>query len=345
MMRAVRGRVSLDIPPVLQTAAAVWAALVGAVIGSFLNVVIARVPQGMSVVHPPSRCPRCGAGIRWYDNVPVLSWLLLRGRCRRCRAPISPRYPAVEALGAIAGLVAFQRHGLSLSAVAELGLVAVLLSLAFIDSETWTLPYELTVPLLAFGQGASAFGLTAAPSPRSSALGALVGWFAFAAVAWAAARAFRKEALGQGDVWLLSGIGAWLGAGALLPVVLLASTQGALVGGLIVLRRRRASPPADPAGAGGPGPDPAPPPALEAAPGPAPASPTDPAMPPEPVTAPAPAAEAGTQEPPRAERGEEDWVPSENAVPFGPFLAIAALEWLYFSAPLAGLIPVLRPFL
>ena len=99
--------------------AAAWAACLGAVVGSFLNVVIARLPRGESVVRPRSRCPRCGAAIAWYDNVPVLSWILLRARCRACRAPISWRYPLVEALAAGAALAAFFRHGLGAAFAAE----------------------------------------------------------------------------------------------------------------------------------------------------------------------------------------------------------------------------------
>ncbi len=285
-----------DVPPYLAIA---WWTLLGAVVGSFLNVVIARLPRGESVVHPRSRCPRCAAPIAWYDNVPVLSWLLLRARCRGCGAPISWRYPLVELLGGCAGALAAHRHGISPAAAAELALVATLLALAFIDIDTWLLPHPLTWPLMVAGQAAAAFGLTAA-SPRSSALGLLVGVAAFTAVAEVGQRVFHREAMGYGDVWLLGGLGAWLGLGALLPVVLLASLQGAVAGGLLIL-----------AGRGQPGATPEPPPAGQAG---------------------APAAE------------DEDWVPPRHAVPFGPFLALAALEWLYLAPLIARAFPPLAFF-
>jgi leader peptidase (prepilin peptidase)/N-methyltransferase len=295
-----------DIPPLLTTA---WGALFGAVVGSFLNVVIARVPAGESVVHPRSRCPRCKSPIAWYDNVPVLSWVLLRGRCRRCSERISWRYPLVELLGGAAGALAAIRAGPTPQALAELCLVATLLALAFVDVDTWLLPHVLTWPLMVAGQAAAALGLVRA-SPRASALGLAVGIAAFTLVAEVGRRAFRREAMGYGDVWLLGGIGAWLGVGALLPVVLLASLQGAVVGILLVLL-----------GKGQPGPSPAALAGTEASPG----------------------AEASSPRPSPPQQ-DDDWVPPRNAVPFGPFLALAALEWLYLSDLLARAIPALQLF-
>ena len=286
----------------LQLLSAIWATALGAVIGSFLNVVIARVPAGESIVAPGSRCPRCRAPIRWYDNVPIVSWLLLRARCRRCRAPISIRYPLVEALVAALALVAFLRHGLGLAALAELVFSAFLVALAFIDLDTWLLPHALTWPLIALGLGAAAAGIASAPSLGRSALGAAIGFGAFAAVSLGARLVLRKDALGFGDVWLLAGIGAWLGSGALLPVVMLASIQGSVVGIALLLLGR-----------GEPGP-------AEAAPAPEGAK--------------------------RAEGAgaDDDWVPPRHAVPFGPFLAAGALEWLFLAGPLAAIFPVLELF-
>ncbi len=288
-----------------------WVVFLGAVVGSFLNVVIARLPAGESIVTPRSRCPGCKAPIAWYDNVPVLSFLLLRGRCRHCGTGISLRYPAVELLGAAAAFLAWRRHGLSPEAAAELAFVATLVALAFIDLSTWLLPHALTWPLLAAGLAASALRLSAAPSLRSSAAGAAAGFAAFALVAWIGGRLAKREALGFGDVWLLAALGAWLGAGALLPVVLLSSVQGSVVGiALVVLGRSQKGPPPRPA---------APPAGTEEK-----------------------AAPAGAEEP----HGEEDanWVPPRNAVPFGPFLVAGALEWLYLAAPLASLAPPLDAF-
>ncbi|HEY6098411.1 MAG TPA: prepilin peptidase [Anaeromyxobacter sp.] len=298
--------------------AAAWVVCLGAVLGSFLNVIIARVPRGESIVRPRSRCPRCGAAIAWYDNVPVLSFVLLRARCRACRAPIAVRYPLVEALVAAAAWGAWSRHGLGGAFAAELAFVAILVALAFIDADTWLLPHALTWPLLALGVVASALGLSPA-TPVSSLAGAAAGFAAFATVAWVGQKVFKKEALGFGDVWLLAGIGAWLGVRALLPVVLLASLQGSITGIVLLLLGR-----------GAPGRIPAKPDAASAVEPGAPAA----AGPGTPAAAPSAA-------PPAA---EDDWVPPRHAVPFGPFLALGAIEWLYFADAIAGLVPPLRTF-
>jgi leader peptidase (prepilin peptidase)/N-methyltransferase len=273
----------------LAIAIAAWVAVLGAVVGSFLNVVIARVPAGESIVRPRSRCPACRAEIAWYDNVPVVSWILLRGRCRRCGARISPRYPAVELLGAAAALLAWQRHGLSAAAAVELAFVAILLALAFIDLDCWELPYELTRPLIALGLVGSALSLTAAPGIRSSAIGAAAGFAVFWLVMKLGPLLAKREAMGVGDVWLVAGLGAYLGAPALLPVVMLASIQGSVVG-LALMALGRAQP----------GPD------------------------------------------PQRPLAQDDWVPPKNGVPFGPFLVLGALEWLFLSGPLASLVPALE---
>ena len=294
----------IDLRALLHWTAMGWAFAFGAVVGSFLNVVVARVPAGESIVHPRSRCPACRTPIAWHDNVPVLSWMLLRGRCRACRAGISFRYPLVEVLGGSAALIAVLRHGLSLAALAEFGFAAMLLALSFIDLDTWLLPHVMTVPLLVAGVGLSALGLTAAPSFLASLAGAAAGWLSFAAVSLIGEKVLKKEALGFGDVWLLGGIGGWVGVGGLLPVVLLASVQGTVIGlGLIV------------AGRGQPGPVPG------SGPGP-----------------------AAVEQEGAAPVADADWVPPRNAVPFGPFLAAGALEWLWLQGWLAQAIPALSIF-
>ncbi len=275
----------------LRIAIGAWVIVVGAAVGSFLNVVIARVPQGESVVRPRSRCPACKAPIAWYDNLPVLSWMLLRGRCRRCGARISFRYVAVELLGAGAAWLAWRRHGLSAGAAVEFAFLAFLLALAAIDLERWELPHELTRPLLVLGLAGSGLSLTAAPGFRSSALGAAVGFAGFWLVMRVGALLAKKEAMGVGDVWLLAGLGAYLGVAALLPVVMLASIQGSVVGIALVL-----------VGKSQPGPDPGLPPAGD------------------------------------------DWVPPRHGVPFGQFLALGAVEWLFLAAPLSALVPALELF-
>jgi leader peptidase (prepilin peptidase)/N-methyltransferase len=272
-----------------------WAALLGATVGSFLNVVIARVPAGQSVVHPRSRCPRCQAPIAWYDNLPVLSWLWLRGRCRGCALPISLRYPLVELGGGALAWLALERHGFTPAALLEFTFTALLLALAAIDLDTWLLPNVLTWPLIALGLAAGGLGLSAAPSWQEAAWGAGLGFAAFWLVSVIGARVAGKEALGFGDVWLLAGLGSWLGARALLPVTLLASTQGAVVGLLLIV-----------AGRSQPGP------------------------------------EGGGI--PAAGGDDDGWVPPRHAVPFGPFLVVGALEWLWVGDRLARAVPLLEVF-
>jgi leader peptidase (prepilin peptidase)/N-methyltransferase len=301
----------LELPPSLAPFAAAWCALVGAAVGSFLNVVVGRLPAGESIVSPGSRCPRCKTPIRWYDNVPVVSWVLLRARCRSCGCRISVRYPIVEALGAGFALIAFARHGLSLAGVAELTLTMMLLALALIDLDTWLLPHALTWPLLALGLLLAAPGITSAETFRSAALGAGIGFASFGLVSWGGEKLLKKEALGFGDVWLLAAIGAWLGVGALLPVVLLASLQGSVVGITLLLL-----------GKGTPGPT-----IQDAAGGEAPGG-----------------EEGAEGAPPAPVASEDDWVPPKHAVPFGPFLVAGALEWLWLGGLLARWIPTLSVF-
>ena len=204
------------------------AAAYGLVLGSFLNVVIHRVPREMSLVRPRSHCPHCGAPVRWYDNVPLLSYLALGGRCRGCRAPISPRYPLVElACGALlAACVA--RFGVTVSAAAAVVLVLLLLPLAAIDLEHHLLPDVLTLPGIAAGL---AFAAAGALAPlRDAVIGAAVG----AAVPYLVIVAYRvargAEGMGLGDVKLLAMVGAFLGWRGALLTLGLGSCAGAVVG-------------------------------------------------------------------------------------------------------------------
>lgn len=213
------------------------AVLFGLVVGSFANVLIHRLPREQSVTFPPSACPACGARILARDNLPVLGWLLLRGRCRACKAPISPRYPLVEAghallWGATAALLGPTPRGFF-----ALYLVTVLLALALIDLEHQLLPDLLTLPSLAL-----ALGLSLVPGwpipPLEAFAAALGGWALMAGVAWAAERHYGEEALGQGDWKLTALLGAALGWRGCLLSVLLGSLSGAAVGGVLIALRR-----------------------------------------------------------------------------------------------------------
>jgi len=209
--------------------------LLGLLFGSFANVLVHRLPRGESIVFPGSRCPHCAHAIAWYDNIPVFSWLWLRGRCRHCDAPVAWRYPLLEAgLGLLWAGLAWH-----FSLTPELGM-ALLLSfllwvLTWIDLETGLLPNALTFPGMAAGLlFAFAYG-----DFTASLLGALAGY----AVFWLVARLFLlltgREGLGQGDFKLLAMLGAFLGWQALPFVVFLSSFVGAVIGGLFLLLSRK----------------------------------------------------------------------------------------------------------
>ena len=213
--------------------------LLGLVVGSFTNVLIARIPAGESIAWPGSRCPKCHHPVGWRDNVPVLSWLLLRGRCRWCRLPISVRYPVVELLSALLYLAAYRKFGLSwLLFVRDLPFLTGLLAITFIDLDHRIIPNRLSLGLLVLGLGTAHWvpGLGLA----EAATGAAAGFLGFYFLAVGYARATGKMGLGGGDVKLLAAIGAFLGAWGVLGTVLVSSVVGSLVGigwGLLSGRR------------------------------------------------------------------------------------------------------------
>jgi leader peptidase (prepilin peptidase) / N-methyltransferase len=250
-------------------------ALLGLLVGSFLNVVIHRLPlmlerqwwgdvahqladnesfkrvfaaaapqalaqaggtvtksiEGLaplSLAHPASRCPACGHGIRWFENIPIASWLVLRGRCSACGAAISWRYPAVEALTALLFAAVAWRFGAQPVALLWCAVVALLVTLSAIDWDTTVLPDALTLPLLWAGLVAAALGWTV--TLPAAVAGAAVGYLSLWSVYWLFKLTTGKEGMGFGDFKLLAAIGAWLGWQAVLPVVLMASIIGAVVG-------------------------------------------------------------------------------------------------------------------
>ncbi len=225
-------------------------ALLGLCIGSFLNVVIHRLPQmldrgwkaecadmlGVKVELPPemtlstprSRCPSCGHAIAWYENIPLLSYLWLRGKCSACKTPISARYPFFEVLTAAIFAALAWRFGAQPTTLLWCAFAAVLVALAGIDWDTTLLPDGLTLPLLWGGLVAAALGLTTSLS--SAVWGAVAGYLSLWSVYWLFKLATGKEGMGYGDFKLLAALGAWLGASMVLPVVLGASIFGAVVG-------------------------------------------------------------------------------------------------------------------
>jgi leader peptidase (prepilin peptidase)/N-methyltransferase len=234
-------------------------ALLGLCIGSFLNVVIHRLPMMMergwrlesaellgvkidavpaiTLSVPRSRCPACGHQIQWYENIPVVSYLVLRGKCSACKTPISPRYPSIELLTALLFAACGFHFGAQPTVLLWCGLVATLVALAFIDLDTSFLPDDLTLPLMWAGIVSAALGwipVTLSASVGGAVAGYLSLWFVFHAY-----RLVRgKEGMGAGDFKLLAALGAWMGWQAIPSIILLSSAVGALVGIALVVFRR-----------------------------------------------------------------------------------------------------------
>ena len=227
--------------PAMKILATLFAFWFGSVYGSFLNVVIHRLPREESLVRPRSRCPRCKTMIAWFDNVPIVSWLILGGRCRRCRKPISARYPLVEAA---AGLLAaaLQRRWTddpAWTAAAALACGA-LLAVALIDWDTFLIPDELSLGLVVSGLLTAPLNpYFAGPSWGTAILRSLLGAFCGFAMAWAIAALgefmLKKEALGGGDVKLLAGVGAWAGATGAFDCLMIGSFIGSIYGVRLLL--------------------------------------------------------------------------------------------------------------
>ncbi len=246
------------------------AALLGLVVGSFLNVVIHRLPRMLEAQwaparheptpendehaeHPPhqpparpyniatpgSHCPHCGHALPWIEKIPVLSYLWLHGRCRQCQAPIGWRYPAIELLTAALFVWSFHRYGLSAQALAWAGFAAALVALAAIDADTTLLPDAITQPLVWSGLLAASLNLSAVSLP-TALWGAVVGYLFLWSVDGLFKWATGKEGMGQGDFKLLAAMGAWLGWPALLSLVLIASILGVAVGLWLRVRQRLA---------------------------------------------------------------------------------------------------------
>lgn len=214
---------------VLETgwALAILAGVLGLVLGSFLNVCTLRWPTDESVVRPPSRCPGCGSSIRWFDNVPVLSYLVLRGRCRSCGLSISPQYPLVELATGLIWAGAFLQYGLTFEALRGALFLTLLLGIAITDARFYIIPDQ-------FSLGGAVLGLALSPLPGGlafldSLLGALVGFGLLWLVARLGGWLLKKDAMGGGDLKMMAMVGAFLG----IPGVLLTLFLGALLGSVV----------------------------------------------------------------------------------------------------------------
>lgn len=241
------------------------AAGVGLLVGSFLNVVILRLPRRLEwqwkrdareilelpevydppppgIVVEPSHCPHCKHRLSWYENIPLFSWLALRGKCRHCKTPISAQYPLVELLAAVLTVVSVWQFGFGWQGFGAMLLSWFLIALSGIDLRTQLLPDQLTLPLMWLGLIASLETLYIAPKP--ALLGAIAGYVSLWTVWWLFKQITGKEGMGHGDFKLLAALGAWMGLKGVLPTILLSSLVGAIIGSiwLATQGRDRASP-------------------------------------------------------------------------------------------------------
>ncbi|WKZ33849.1 MAG: prepilin peptidase [Thermodesulfobacteriota bacterium] len=205
----------------------------GAIVGSFLNVCIHRIPLGVSIVSPPSSCPNCTNRIPFYLNVPVISYILLRGRCSACGEPFSARYPVVEAFTALVALFTFLKFGPTPEAAVYFAFLSALIVITFIDLDLKIIPDVISLPGIAAGLLASFF--LPYPGVLNSFIGAAAGGGVLFAVAWGYYLATGQEGMGGGDVKLLAMIGAFLGWKGVILTLLIGSFTGALTGALLML--------------------------------------------------------------------------------------------------------------
>jgi leader peptidase (prepilin peptidase)/N-methyltransferase len=206
----------------------IYAFIIGAVVGSFLNVCIYRLPEGKSIVTPPSACPQCGNRIRWYDNVPIVSFLVLRAKCRACHAPVSWRYPLVEALNGILTLLLFMKYGISPAFLALFIFCSALVVITFIDLDHQIIPDEISLPGIGVGFIFSFF--LPWNGWLNSLLGILLGGGSLFLVAWGYEKLTGKEGMGGGDIKLLAMMGAFLGWRSILFIIFAASLIGSVIG-------------------------------------------------------------------------------------------------------------------
>jgi leader peptidase (prepilin peptidase)/N-methyltransferase len=236
------------------------AAGLGLLVGSFLNVVILRLPRRLEwqwkrdaadileqpevydppppgIVVEPSHCPHCRHRLSWYENVPLFSWLALGGKCRHCKAPISAQYPLVELLTCLLTLACVWRFGFGWQGFGAIVLTCFLIALSGIDLRTQLLPDQLTLPLMWLGLIASLENLYIVP--KEALLGAIAGYVSLWSVWWLFKQITGKEGMGHGDFKLLAALGAWAGLNGILPTILLSSLVGAIIGSIWLAAKGR----------------------------------------------------------------------------------------------------------
>jgi leader peptidase (prepilin peptidase)/N-methyltransferase len=210
-------------------------AVFGAIVGSFLNVCIYRLPLGKSIVWPASACARCGRALAWFENIPIVSYFVLRGRCRTCGERISPRYPIVEAITAAMFALAWWYYGPGVLLASRLVLGCALIVLFEIDREHQILPHAITLPGIAVG---FAFSFFTEPGWASSLAGAVIGGGTLLGIAYGYYFLRHEEGLGMGDFKMLAMIGAFLGWPLTLLTLMMASVSGSIVGVFLILTQR-----------------------------------------------------------------------------------------------------------
>lgn len=204
--------------------------ILGLVIGSFLNVCIYRIPRGKSIVYPPSSCPSCGMRIKWYDNIPVLSYIVLKGRCRYCKSRISPIYPLVELLTAVYSLLVYLKFGITLNTAFYLIFGYILIVASFIDFFHYIIPDSLTLSLAFVGIVYGLFN----HELIHSIIGLVFGFVLLYIVAVLGKAIFKKEAMGGGDIKLLAALGTFVGVKGVLFTLFVASFFGSFVGIVLI---------------------------------------------------------------------------------------------------------------
>jgi len=219
-----------------------WAALLGLLVGSFLNVCIYRIPKGLSVVAPRSHCPECRISIRWHDNIPLLNYLWLRGRCRSCHAPIPFRYPLVEAVTAVLSVLVYIKFGAGWAYVFYFFLLAApLVAVTFIDLAHRIIPDVISLPGIAAGIAATLVlsGLPVPAALMKSLWGILAGGGVLFAISWTYEKIRGREGIGGGDVKLAAMLGAFFGWKGVFFILLLGSLLGSVTGLLLIAARRQ----------------------------------------------------------------------------------------------------------
>ncbi len=258
----------------------------GAIIGSFLNVVIYRLPNNLSIAWPGSHCPKCNHPISWYDNVPIFSWLILRGKCRHCHEPIAIRYPLIELSGAILLWTLFMHFGLTPYFVANAVLALMLLAISFIDLDHFYIPDVLSIPGIVLGILFSIW--TAYPTWQESLLGAFLGAGILALVLVVFQKITGREGMGWGDVKLMGMLGAFCGVFSLPAILFIGSLVGIIAAGIWLASNRHSTAKED--------------------------------------------ADKNIVEQENTENtasDDDDFEIPAGAIPFGPFLSIGALCWVF----------------